>query len=204
MTAPLPALVLAAGASSRMGTVKALLPWKGQTVLGHILGEVQKAGFIPMVVTGAHREEVETILRELEVASTFNPNWALGMGSSIRCGINAVRQQWPMASGVLILVCDQPLMSEGYLRELMRLFRQGGNRGIWASKYADGGGVPALFPRNYWNDLLELPDAQGARKLIGRETRNVGLLDPGQASTDMDTPEAYKRLLELTGQKVKT
>ncbi|WP_088341146.1 nucleotidyltransferase family protein [Robiginitalea sediminis] len=204
MTEPMPALVLAAGASSRMGTVKSLLHWKGQTVLGHILGEVRKAGFIPLVVTGAHGEEVQTVLAELEVASTFNPHWALGMGSSIRCGMKAVREKSPQAPGVLILVCDQPLISEGYLREVVRVFREGGHAGIVASRYPDGGGVPALFSQKYWDALLYLPDAHGARKLIARETQNVSYLDPGEASADMDTPESYNRLLEQTGQKLKT
>ena len=190
------ALVLAAGASSRMGRPKALLPWGPVTVLEHLIGEIADAGITEIVVVaGKHVTEIGELIQGRATVCE-HAQWAQGIGGSIRMGTALLRRQNPPPEAILILLADQPLVSSGYLRIMLTSFENGSDSPV-ASAYPEGPGVPALVPAPYFDRLEGLPDHKGARSLL--KEANARVLDPGVAGQDMDTPEMYRDLLKQAG-----
>lgn len=191
------ALILTAGASRRMGTPKALLPWGHTSVIQHLLEQVRLAEFNDiLLVTGAHHDPIQEALEAEEVEISFHPDWELGMGSTISKGIREVENRFTGIEAVLILLVDQPLITRDYLKCMLDAYH---NRpdAIIASDYGEFAGVPALFPKHFWTALKGIPTALGARKLIASYRKQCQILDPAGAVADIDTPEAYKKALAI-------
>lgn len=200
MIPDLSVILLAAGASTRMGVPKALLPWGERTVLEHILGTIREAGLTQvLVVTGAHHQELAERLPPGTASLVFNPDWNTGMGGSIRTGMGYLQQTWPQTRAVLILLADQPLIGPEYLKNMVAMYEDAGQKGLIASKHMDGLGVPALFSHTFFRALFELPEGQGAKQLIQQNKEHCLVADPGETIRDMDTPEAYRDLLRHAG-----
>jgi len=198
---PVITLVLAAGASRRMGTVKALLPWGQKTVLQHLLDEAAASGpGETLIITGAYQEDVLGVLGPSSNRAHHNPDWKAGMGSSLASGVREVERRFPEADALLVLLADQPLITRDYLRQI-REAHQGYPEHIIASDYGKSAGVPALFPRRFWKALKDLSRDQGAKGLIASRKTECRVLDPGPAITDIDTPEAYVKALRKAGIK---
>lgn len=186
-----------------MGHPKALLPWGPSTVLDHLLGEVRSAGLANVVlVTGAHHREITRGLPSTGLLVHRNADWEAGMGSSLKSGLAFLREACPQAVSVLVLLADQPLVSAEYLK---RILARSGNspHKIIASGYGDRAGVPALFPALFWPALMELPSGKGAKGFIEAHREQALVLDPGVATMDIDTPEAYRKALAQAGLKNK-
>lgn len=191
------ALILTAGASRRMGTPKALLPWGHTTVIQHLLEQVRLAEFKnTLLVTGAHHDPIQEALAVEEVEISFHPDWELGMGSTISKGIREVEHRFTGVDAVLILLVDQPLITRDYLKRILDAY-QNRPEAIIASDYGDFAGAPALFPKRFWAALKGIPTSQGARKLIASYREHCQILDPAGAIADIDTPEAYKKALAI-------
>lgn len=188
-------LILAAGASRRMGKIKALLPWGHTTILGYLLQEAKAsdAGEI-LIVTGAHREQILGAVGPLTAHTHHNPDWESGMGSSLASGVQEVERRFPDAEALVVILVDQPLVSRAYLRRILQTHRDFPGH-IIASDYGGFAGVPALFPRRFWEALRDLSAEKGAKGLIASNLAQCRVLDPGMAITDVDTPEAYEKAL---------
>ncbi len=186
-----PAVLLAAGASTRLGQPKQLLQlptFGGETLLDHAVGLAQAAGAMPLfVVLGAHAEEIQRQSQLSHCTVLRNEAWAEGMASSIRIGIAAVIEQAPNASGAILLVCDQPALSVEHLRQLLATHRKEPDN-IAASHYAGRPGVPAVFPRALFPALMELQGDQGARAILQRSGRIVHQLEFPRGEWDIDSP----------------
>lgn len=194
-------LILAAGASSRMGQPKALLPWGGTTVMGHLLDELKAAGLSDItLVSGAHHEELKKGLEQKDVRLVYHKGWEAGMGSSLRKGVQFTSESFPQKRGLLILLSDQPLISSDYFKEMVAAFQAHPDR-IIATSYGESAGVPALFPSEFWPAMARVADNRGAKALIRSHHEDCVLLDAGAAVTDMDTPEAYREILQKAGLK---
>ena len=195
-------VVLAAGASRRLGTPKQLLTdATGRAMVVRAAEQLLEAGCSPVVViTGAGHEHiasvVSTALGARGVSIGENTEWAEGMGSSIRCAM-AQLDTIPASiecDAVLIAACDMPGVSTSHLTDLVAAWRIGHER--VASSYASAHdqqirGIPALFPRADWPALRALHGDRGARELFERaETRSV-VLDHG--AFDLDTPADVER-----------
>lgn len=194
-------LILAAGASRRMGKNKALLPWGNKTVLESLMDEAAASG--PgeiLVVTGAYREAVMEILGPDAGFVLHNPGWEAGMGTSLAHGVREAERRCPGATALLVLLADQPLITRTYLRHIREEHQQFPNH-IIASDYGGPAGVPALFPRRFWAGLREFSRDQGAKGLIRSHRAECRVLDPGLAILDIDTPEAYEKALQKAGIK---
>lgn len=190
-------IVLAAGASSRMGTPKQLLPYQGQTLIEHILNmTVASIGQPVIVVLGANADQIKPKLIGMEIRMVDNPNWRSGMSTSIRVGLEALKAEAPNLTGVLFTVCDQPLISTSFINRLVHHF-QSSDHLIVASEYAGVLGVPALFDRTLIPELLTLKQDVGAKSLIQRyRQETLGVPNP-QGQWDIDTPTDYKQLLAI-------
>jgi CTP:molybdopterin cytidylyltransferase MocA len=102
------AVILAAGASSRLGTPKQLLEYGGRTLVRRAALAAHEAGCNPVVVvTGAHAEKLEEELHGLNVREANNPEWESGIGSSIRAGIQAVIKANDKVTALVLMLCDQ-------------------------------------------------------------------------------------------------
>lgn len=196
----IPGIVLAAGASTRLGggRAKQLLTVGGITLLRRAAGvAVAAAGEgTPVVVVLGHRaEECAFELSGLPVRAVRAEGWAAGMGASLKAGLRAVVADAPEAPGVVVSLCDQPRVTAADLR-MLRPTAADGAEAVVAAGYPDAPGVPAYFGREVFKDLLDLDDAAGAKGLLLRleragRLRRVSM--PG-AAVDVDTPGDADRL----------
>lgn len=193
----MPAILLAAGASTRLGRPKQLLRlpvFGGETLLDHAVALARAAGAAPIfVVVGAHAEEIILECELLDCIVVHNEAWAEGMASSLRVGIASVLENAPAASGAMVLVCDQPGLSGEHLRSLLEVHRHDPNH-IAASRYAGRAGVPVIFPRAVFPALVELQGDHGARVLLQRSGAAVHAVDFPGGELDLDSPEDLERL----------
>lgn len=195
------AVILAAGASSRMGTSKQLLEYGGQTLVRRAALAAQEAGCNPVVVvTGAHAEELEKELRGLNLQEANNPEWESGMGSSIRAGIQAVVMANDKVTALVLMLCDQPFVTADVLSGLITAHRETG-REIVASSYGLTIGVPALFGKAFFMELVRLESGAGAKQVIQRHLAQAHLLPFPQGEIDIDTPADFVRLLSSSNRE---
>lgn len=196
-------LLLAAGASTRMGRPKQLLRWQDKSLIRHAIETIQQAGAVEkiVVVVGANRQLILPEINDLEVEIVVNPDWAEGMGSTIRAGLQFVLDHSPKKwAAVGISLVDQPLVTSHHIRSLYQLWEHS-NRPIAAASYNDILGVPAIFDQHFFPELLALDGAAGARKVLMRHRDEVAPMDLPEAKFDLDTPEDYDRLFDDHGKK---
>lgn len=193
------AMILAAGASRRMGCSKQILPWKGSTLLQHAIDQAISSRFDPVVVVlGADRELVESRTDLTGIHSVFNSKWEEGMASSIAAGLRELLELKPDLSSVLILLSDQPLLDFKYYNRLLNKYLTEKNK-IVASSYSGQLGVPVLFDRAYFDELLALRGEKGAKALLRLNESEVVSIDAGAQAVDLDTEEKYRHYYEFFG-----
>jgi molybdenum cofactor cytidylyltransferase len=186
-------LLLAAGASTRMGQPKQLLAYRGRTLLRHAAETAVATGCAPLVlVTGAIHEPLAAEVADLPVRVVHNPAWETGMASSIHAGLAVAAAAQPTA--YLIMLSDQPLVTPELLRQLV-VQQQHTHAPIVAAAYGDTLGVPAIFHHSMLPALRELQGPQGASRLIASLGSAVGRVAFPAALLDVDTPEQYAALL---------
>ncbi len=186
-------IILAAGASSRMGRTKQLLAWEGTTLLGHAIRTAKDSvARSVIVVLGAHAQSIRKAIKG-DVEILENSSWKSGLGSSIACGTEFLVKH-TKAEGVLIMLADQPLVETSYLNSMMAVFNTE-QKGIIATAYPHSLGVPALFAASYFGQLVQLADDQGAKKIIDKHDADVLVLKPGNKMVDIDTKREYENLI---------
>jgi molybdenum cofactor cytidylyltransferase len=176
------ALVLAAGASRRMGAPKQLLDWQGRPLVLHAVETAQAVfGSRTLVVTGCCANQVQGVLARTGMLEVFNPEWSEGLAASIRVGVAALPAD---CEGVMICSCDQPAVDEGALRSLLS---KAGAGNMVAASYAGTIGIPAWFCREYFPALMALKGEQGAKSLLRACERRIEVPMP-LARLDLDHP----------------
>jgi len=188
-------IILAAGASTRLGQPKQLLPWQGVTLLQHAVKTALTVTTQPVVVTGANGEHLAAALDPGQVKLVFNPNWQQGIASSIHCGLQAVLNRTPEPDQVIFMVCDQPFVTSGLLLDLINE-RQKSRKPIVACAYAETLGIPALFDKSLFPQLLDLQGDTGAKRLIQQYGEEVASVEFPQGAYDIDTESQYKELID--------
>ena len=146
-------LILAAGASTRMGTIKQLLPWGKTNLLGHAIEQAKNITEHVYVVLGANASVIKTTI-DKEIVTILNPDWQHGMGTSIAKGILEIANHKPIEN-VLIMLSDQPFLDSNYLSKLVKC-HQNRTHKICATNYNGKSGVPAIFNKLYFPQLAEL------------------------------------------------
>jgi len=186
---PVPAIILAAGASRRLGQPKQLVQVAGETLLARTIRMVGEAEADPVfVVLGAHHEVIAANVDLSHVHPVCNPHWEQGIASSIQAGMNAMQQFDPEAEAVLLLVCDQPRLSAAHLRSLIEAYEQSVGSTIVASEYAGIAGIPAIFPASQFARLMALKGDAGARFLLRDPALPRVALSLEGGEIDVDTP----------------
>jgi len=194
-------ILLAAGSSSRMGQSKQLLEVNGIPLLAHSVHAALNSGAKSVnVILGANELEHREIIRNLRVGIISNHYWKSGMGSSIKAGLNYVVRKYSDTEAVIIMVCDQPAINAAHLRKLVSTFKETGSP-IVASSYSGTVGVPALFSRSFFSNILMLKDEQGAKKIIEQFPEQRTTVDFDDGSFDLDTGEDYQNYLKYKQKK---
>jgi molybdenum cofactor cytidylyltransferase len=210
------AVILAAGGSSRLGQPKQLLIFRGETLVLRAVRAAAEAGCEPIVVVvGENSEAIKLALdiRESRISSFSglervprppppprpaiieNREWRRGVGTSIRRGL----EQLPnFVEAVVLLACDQPYLDASIVSQLIAARIETG-KPIVASSYADTLGVPALFDRSCFDDLLALPDDSGAKSLMAARPNDIAVIPFEKGAIDIDTPADFQRLIAESG-----
>jgi len=193
------AVILAAGASHRLGRPKQLLPWQGKTLLEHASATLQSVfADRVMVVLGADAELIAASVELGDATTVINHDWQQGMSASIRLGLTALP---PSAAAALLVLCDQPLITSSHYQNLLQSW-QANPEQIIASQYHGDLGVPALFPRAFFSALQNLTGDRGAKPLLREHAQQVQAIGLDQAELDIDTDEDFRRLLETDSASV--
>lgn len=186
-------IVLAAGSSSRMGQSKQLLKINEETLLAHatkVATDVDAEDVV--VVLGANNHAHSEVIRSLNIDIVINKEWKMGMGSSLKAGLEYLRTKQPALQAVLVMVCDQPKLTPHHLQEVIKNYKVG-DKGIVASYYGQMPGVPAIFDRRYFDAIFSLENNEGAKKIILRNPADTMVIDFPDGSIDLDTLEDYLR-----------
>jgi molybdenum cofactor cytidylyltransferase len=186
------AIVLAAGASRRMGRPKPLISLGGRTILQHVLDHLRAADVDEIVVVLGHRaEDILPTLRGMRCRVVINYHYALGMSSSIQRGLQVVH---PRAGAVLVALGDQPYVRPDVINRLLRAFRRN-YRSIVVPTFGGQRGHPVLFGRKVWPRLLNLRGDVGGKKLLRRHPEDVFEVEVDDRGVllDLDRPEDADR-----------
>lgn len=186
-------LVLAAGASTRLGQPKQLVKLGGRPALHMTVSNaVAIAAQAVTVVVGANAAALTPMLKRTSASWVLNRAWEEGMGSSIRAGIAAL----PIGcEAVLILLGDQVAVSPDDLKRLVSAWN-GESTVIAAAQYEQQTGVPAIFPAFCFSELAALRGDQGAKAVLHRYRDRVVRVAMPNAAVDLDTPDDLQILTE--------
>ncbi len=185
------AIILAAGASTRMGEPKQLLPLAGRPLLLRAVDAALASSAWPVVVVlGANAERIRPLLARLPVLVAENPAWSEGMASSIRTGIAILQQFSRSLDAAIVALCDQPAFDSAVIERLVATQRSTA-RSIVASRYLGRNAAPALFLREHFPTLAALTGEEGARTLLNASPDLVASLDAPALAQDLDTPADY-------------
>ena len=185
------AVVLAAGRSTRMGAINKLIAEIGGKPLVRIAAEQALASRAKpvIVVTGHERERVEAALAGLPVRFVHNPDYAEGLGTSLKAGIAAVPAD---ADGAVVCLGDMPQVDAGLIDKLIAAFDPERGALVVVPSIDGRRGNPVVWSRRFFHDLMAIQGDIGARHLIGAYAEAVVEVPvAGEAAlTDVDTPES--------------
>lgn len=180
-------IILAAGQSSRMGQPKQLLKVGTTTLLNRVI-ELSKtvSKSTVQIVVGANAQQIKDSVTHKDVCFIENLNYKEGLSTSIVAGVKANLD----ADAILVLLADQPNITTDYLKNMIVCFQEMTAK-IIATNYTSRRGVPAIFPKSCFNDLLLLKGDKGAQELLNASNDFVVVMQQSVDVVDLDTPEDY-------------
>lgn len=191
-------IILAAGASTRMGTPKQLLVFQGHSLLRYVAEVAIASCCDPVVmVLGSQIEQIKLEVHGLTLHIAENRQWAKGMGTSIAAGMSTLITLNQDLDAVVVVLCDQPFVSSHLINQLVESYRATRSP-IVACAYANTLGVPALFDRSLFTELMTMNMNIGAQSLIKQNAEKVAQIPFPEGEIDLDTPAQYQQLLKST------
>jgi molybdenum cofactor cytidylyltransferase len=185
-------IVLAAGLSRRMGTNKLLTKVRGkpmvrlaaEAALGSDAGPV-------IVVTGNEHEGVEAVLCDLHLETVNNPDFARGLSTSLKRGLNALPED---CDGAVVMLADMPDVGSALVDKLIAAFDPSEGRAICIPTWNGQRGNPVVWAKRFFPEMLAIEGDMGARQLIGQYEELVCEVEVEDDAplTDLDTPEALR------------
>lgn len=193
---PLVAVILAAGESRRMGTPKALLPYRGKTFIEHLL-EITRHPRIAAgrIVLGAHRDEIRAKLPREAASIVVNPDWRQGQLSSILAAIQTIPAD--ETAGLILCPVDHPLFSPKLIAQLIDAFYSTGQL-IVLPVYHGRRGHPVIFAASLYPELLAASPAIGAREVVWAHAAQLHEVPTEEEGVvlNINDPETLRRALE--------
>lgn len=186
------AVILAAGGSTRMGgSPKQLLPWGEGTLVRHAVRVARSAPLADVVlVTGNRAPEVAAQAQGLGARAVYNPDWATGIASSVRTGIQALA---PNCAAALFINADQPFLTADVIETILRKYAET-LAPIVVPVYDGKRGSPVLVVRALFDEWSRLEGDRGGRALLDKHAAQIAEVEirDAQAGWDIDTPEEYR------------
>lgn len=187
-------IILAGGASTRLGQPKQLLLYHGKTLLDHSVEEALNAkADAVVIVLGKNADLFKDAIDKENVHVIVNKDWAEGMASSVRLGLDTLLYSKPYIDAVIFMVCDQPHISSLVLNKLITT-QQKTTKQIVTCDYGGSIGPPALFHKKYFRELMQLKGDIGARNIIQQNMNDVATILFPEGKIDIDTKEDYDAL----------
>lgn len=187
-------VILAAGASTRLGKPKQLLKYNGNSLLQNAIdASVNSVAASVIVVLGANADNILQETNKSSIKTIINSEWEEGMASSIRIGLNELLFISPATVAVIFMVCDQPYVSSELINELIQTHLDTG-KPIVTCNYGETIGPPALFHKSLFNELMKLKGDAGARKIIQQHIDAIATISFTKGNIDIDTAEDYDDL----------
>ncbi len=188
------AIVLAAGASTRMKTQKMLLPFNGKTIIETVVDNALKVTDNVVVVLGSHKEEIAEKITGRNISIAINAHYLQGMLSSVVCGFRALPEN---AEAALLFLGDQPQVPCQAAKMVINSWDKSG-KGIVIPTYQGKRGHPVLIETRFSNEIENLDPEKGLRQLM--EIRKNDILEVAcqypEILRDIDTPEDYEKELK--------
>ncbi len=184
------AIILAAGASTRMKTQKMLLPFNGKTIIENVVDKALKITDWVVVVLGSHKEQVAGKISDRNILTTVNENYSTGMLSSVICGFSALPAETKAA---LIFLGDQPQIPVQAAEMVIDEWEKSG-KGIVIPVFNRKRGHPVLIETRFKPEIEKLDPEKGLRLLSQKFENEVYEVNTGipEILRDIDTPEDYE------------
>lgn len=190
-------IILAAGASSRMGMPKQLLMIEGKTLIKRVSDLAMNTSCHPIVVVlGANKNELRSELDKMPITIIDNPKWEDGVSSSIKMGLVGAYMTQKDIDAVIFLTVDMPFVSVSLINKMLIEANQNPDSQVVACNYEKQSGIPVLFKRSLFNDLLELKGDEGAKKIVKQNKDKSTFIDFPEGKFDLDTMDEYWNYIE--------
>lgn len=187
-------LIMAAGASRRLGQPKQLLKYQGETLIRRISIEALKAKIGTLtVVLGYDHENIEKEISDLTLDVYINEEWEEGLGASIRNGLTHILNKKPQTNAILLSMVDQPFIDAIHLKKLANAYDAERSM-IIASAYSGTFGVPVLIDSFYFDMLRELKGDEGGKKIFVNYIKNIVEIPFIEGAIDIDEKNDLKLL----------
>ncbi|WP_034045580.1 nucleotidyltransferase family protein [Wocania ichthyoenteri] len=188
-------IILAAGASKRMGTPKQLLKWGNSTLLGNTIETALKLSVKEVIVVlGANYNAIKKEIKHYPITILNNEDWQKGLGKSLAFGVEYITSSKQKVDGILVILADQPLINAQFLNKLIDEFNKKEHPIIATSYKNKKYGVPVIFDKIYFEELLTLNDDYGAKHLLKKNKSLVKILIPELENLDLDLKADYESL----------
>jgi len=186
-------IILAAGESSRLGYPKQIAQYKEKTLLQYAIDAANGSKAEKKVlVLGANRDEIKKTFRGDSIPNIPNPKWENGMSSTMKIGMEYLLK-FNVPDQIIIMLCDQPFVDSKLLNKLIATQKKSG-KGIVACEYSKTVGVPILFTKAYYSDLMKLAGDEGAKKIALANPEDTELVSFPKGKIDVDTEEDLRDL----------
>ena len=187
------AVILAAGESSRMTGYKQLLTYKGKSLIQHLVAHLDQLNLKDIVcVTGHLHDEIITELSDYKVKYVHNEEYQRGMSSSIQRALKSIDTR--ELDAILFTTTDQPLIPLNHYQELYAK-SIASTEVIIATSYKDTYGIPVVFKKEMFDELLGRSNEKGAKSIIKKHIEKTYLIKCDKAQHDIDTDEDYDNLI---------
>jgi len=195
-------VILAAGASVRLGEAKQLIRFEGETLLRRAAKIALASNCRPVVVVlGGKVKIFKEELSGLDVEIAENGDWEKGMSSSIKIGVSKMFELNSQIQSVLLMVCDQPFLTVDVINQMTRKYAES-KALIVACQYGETVGVPALFDKSLFPQLKNLKTKGGAKKLIEQFLSETAVVSFPAGVFDIDTADDLLKLREFENQQI--
>ncbi|MDQ6596597.1 nucleotidyltransferase family protein [Bacillus salipaludis] len=191
------AIILAAGMSKRMGEPKLLLSIQGKPLFRYVLGPVVESSLEPIIlVAGKYIEEINQHTVDYpEIKIIFNQNYAAGMSTSLKLGIQSIKEH---VDAVMIFLADQPLVSSTVIQSLMEKYEANRKEGIRIVRpeYQGKLGHPVLMDAELFNEFHTIEGDSGGQSIIKKykHVMKIVSFDNPMWGVDVDTPEDLMKM----------
>lgn len=195
------AVILAAGMSRRMGEAKLFLPLHGKPLFRHAVERTVANGLSPiLLIGGEHSERLRQLTSDLpQVKVLVNREYATGMAASLQLGVKAASGQ---VDAILVFLADQPYVPDTVIQALIQTYEENRTKGIRIVRpcYQETDGHPVLFDASLMDELAQVKGDKGGKDVIEKYRAHTKMVcfDCSVWILDVDTPDDYRRILQVT------